>query len=78
MPTPSEHKTVQARILAYAEVIGWTIVSRDDAEQRRGFDSDVPPAERARNRSLFFDDLLDAKVREFNPSFIFETHEQTK
>jgi hypothetical protein len=28
MPTPGEHKTVQARILAYAEAIGWTIVSR--------------------------------------------------
>lgn len=66
MPTPSEHKTVQARILAYAKTIGWTIVSREKAEQQRGFDSQVPPANRARNRSLFFDDLFDAKVREFN------------
>lgn len=69
MPTPSEHKTVQARILAYAEAIGWTIVSREDAEHRRGFDPDVPPADRAKNRSLFFDDLLDAKLREFNPRY---------
>ncbi|MCP5410104.1 MAG: HsdR family type I site-specific deoxyribonuclease [Chromatiaceae bacterium] len=69
MPTPSEHKTVQARILAYAEAIGWTFVSREEAEQRRGFDPDVPPKERARGRSLFFDDLLDAKVREFNPRY---------
>jgi type I restriction enzyme R subunit len=69
MPTPGEHKTVQARILAYAEAIGWTVVSREEAEQRRGFDPDVPPADRARNRSLFFDDLLDAKVREFNPRY---------
>ena len=69
MPTPSEYKTVQARILAYAEAIGWTLVSREEAEQRRGFDPDVPPADRARNRSLFFDDLLDAKVREFNPRY---------
>jgi type I restriction enzyme R subunit len=69
MPTPGEHKTVQARILAYAEAIGWTIVSREDAERRRGFDPDVPPADRAKNRSLFFDDLLDAKVREFNPRY---------
>jgi hypothetical protein len=38
MPTPGEHKTVQARILAYAEAIGWTIVSREGAEQRRGFE----------------------------------------
>ena len=69
MPTPGEHKTVQARILEYAEAIGWTIVSREEAEQRRGFDPEVPPADRAKNRSLFFDDLLDAKVREFNPRY---------
>ncbi len=69
MPTPGEHKTVQARILEYAEAIGWTLVSREEAEQRRGFDPDVPPPERAKNRSLFFDDLLDAKVREFNPRY---------
>ena len=46
MPTPGEHKTVQARILAYAEAIhlrqgyggqvGWKVVSREEAEQRRG------------------------------------------
>ncbi len=58
---PSEHKTVQARILAYAEAIGWTIVSREEAEQRRGFDPEVPPADRAKNLSLFFGDLLDPK-----------------
>jgi type I restriction enzyme R subunit len=27
------------------------------------------PGERARNRSLYFDDLLDSKVREFNPRY---------
>lgn len=69
MPTPGEHKTVQARILSYAEAIGWTLVSREDAERRRGFDPEVPPADRAKNRSLFFDDLLDAKLREFNPRY---------
>ena len=61
MPTPSEHKTVQARILKYAAAIGWTFVSREEAEQRRG----GTPAP----LSLFFDDLLDAKVREFNPRY---------
>jgi len=66
---PGEHKTVQARILAYAEAIGWTVVPPEEAEQRRGFDPAVPPADRAKNRSLFFDDLLDAKVREFNPRY---------
>ncbi len=69
MPTPTEQKTVQARILAYAEAIGWTLVSREVAEQRRGFDPGVPPAAHAKNRSLFFDDLLDTKVREFNPRY---------
>ncbi|OJY59745.1 HsdR family type I site-specific deoxyribonuclease [Thiobacillus sp. 0-1251] len=64
-----EHKTVQARTLGYAEAIGWTVVSRDEAERRRGFDPEVPPADRAKNRSLFFDDLLDAKLREFNPRY---------
>ena len=73
MPTPGEHKTVQARILAYAEAIGWTIVSREEAEKRRG----GIPAPRSSGKhggqecppSLFFDDLLDAKVREFNPRY---------
>jgi len=69
MPAPGEHKTVQSRILEYAEAIGWTVVSREEAEQWRGFDPVAPPAERARNRSLFLDDLLDAKVREFNPRY---------
>ncbi|MEB3168179.1 MAG: HsdR family type I site-specific deoxyribonuclease [Synechococcaceae cyanobacterium] len=73
MPTPGEHKTVQSRILAYAAAIGWTVVSRQEAEQRRGFDPSArdatPSDERARNRSLFFDDLLDAKLREFNPRY---------
>jgi type I restriction enzyme R subunit len=31
---PAEHKTVQSRILADAEVIGWSVVSREAAEQR--------------------------------------------
>jgi len=38
MPLPGEHKTVQARILAYAQGIGWTYVPRDEAERRRGFE----------------------------------------
>ncbi|MCB1842624.1 MAG: hypothetical protein KDI09_06640, partial [Halioglobus sp.] len=66
---PGEQKTVQARILAYAGEIGWTFVSREQAEQQRGFDPDAPFADRAKNRSLFFDDLLDTKVREFNPRY---------
>lgn len=37
MSAPGEHKTVQARILAYAQEIGWTYVPRAEAEVRRGF-----------------------------------------
>lgn len=70
MPSPGEHKTVQLRILAYAQEIGWTFVPRDEAKRRRGFDPDAAtPEERARHASLFFGDLLHAKVREFNPKY---------
>jgi len=69
MSKPVEHKTVQARILAYAQEIGWSFVSREEAERRRGFDPAASPEDRAKNRTLFFDDLLDAKVREFNPRY---------
>ena len=67
---PGEHNTVQARILAYAEAIGWTFLSREVAGRRHGFDPALPPANCAKNRSLFFDDLLDARVREFNPRYL--------
>ena len=40
MPAPGEYKTVQARILAYAQEIGWIFVLREEAEWRRGFDQD--------------------------------------
>jgi type I restriction enzyme R subunit len=69
VPKPREHKTVHARILAYDEAIGWTVVPQEAGERRREFDTEVLPADRARNRTLFFDDLLDAKVREFNPRY---------
>ncbi len=36
MPKPGEHKTVQARILQYAQGIGWTFVPREEADRRRG------------------------------------------
>jgi type I restriction enzyme R subunit len=74
MSRPTEHKTVQARILAYAQEIGWSFVSREQAEERRG---GIPAPLRRKDGdrsvpaplSLFFDDLLDAKVREFNPRY---------
>jgi type I restriction enzyme R subunit len=68
--TPAEYKTVQARILLYAQQLGWTYVSRGEAEKRRGFErSKATPAEQAENASPYFDDLLDAQVRKFNPKY---------
>ena len=70
MPKPGEHKTVQARILQYAQEIGWTYVPRAQAEKRRGFDSDGAMAEdRARPASPFFGELLHKKIRTFNPKY---------
>ena len=70
MAAPTEHKTVQARILQYAQEIGWRFVPRAEAEQRRGFDAGgSTPQERARGASLYFADLLYTKVREFNPQY---------
>ena len=65
MSKPGEHKTVQARILKYAQEIGWRFVPREEAEVRRGKtegNEKAPP-------SLFFDDVLDARVRELNPIY---------
>ena len=70
MPTPTEQKTVQDRILKYAQEIGWTFVPRVEAERRRGFkDAGSSPSDRAENASLYFDDLLFDKTREFNPNY---------
>ncbi len=70
MSNPTEHKTVQSRILKYAEEIGWSYVDRRTAEKRRGFNSDSGDIqERCRTASLYFEDTLYAKVREFNPRY---------
>jgi type I restriction enzyme, R subunit len=70
MPRPGEHKTVQARILQYAQDIGWTYVPRAEAENRRGFDPDgATPEDRARPASPFFGDLLHGQVCAFNPKY---------
>lgn len=78
MPSPAEHKTVQARILAYAQEIGWTFVPRTEAEKRRGITPHSNPlpvhgerglSERAQGASLYFGDLLHAQVRTFNPKY---------
>lgn len=69
-PKPTEHKSVQARILKYAQEIGWRYISQSEAEQRRGFDpSGASPREKAKNASRFFTDTLFEKVKVFNPKF---------
>src|SRR5436305_3461874 len=68
--TPTEHKTVQARILAYAQEIGWTYVPRGEAEKRRGFEhSKTTPAEQAADASPYFEDLLASQVRKLHPKY---------
>ena len=68
VPKPGERKTVQARILGYADDIGWTGVPRAEAERRRGFDpARATPKEQARGASLLFGDLLHVQFRAFNP-----------
>jgi hypothetical protein len=47
MPTPSERKTIQARILAYAKELGRAVVPREAAERRRRFDAEATGSERA-------------------------------
>ncbi len=70
MPKPTERKTVQTRILQYAQDVGWAYAPRAEAERRRGFDADASTtADAARTASLFFNDLLYQKVREFNPRY---------
>jgi len=70
MSKPTELKSVQARILKYAQEIGWKYVPQSEAEQRRGFDpSGVSPREKSKNASRFFTDTLFEKVKEFNPKF---------
>ncbi|MBX2968217.1 MAG: HsdR family type I site-specific deoxyribonuclease [Cyclobacteriaceae bacterium] len=70
MAKPTEHKSVQARILKYAEEIGWSIVTQQESERRRGFEtSGASPRERAKNASRYFDGLLFEKVNQFNKKY---------
>ncbi|MBD2353769.1 HsdR family type I site-specific deoxyribonuclease [Tolypothrix sp. FACHB-123] len=70
MPKPGEHKTVQSRIITYAQEIGWKFVSRDEAETRRGFNNHSGNIqEKAAQASIYFNDILYQKVRQFNPKY---------
>ncbi|QOJ27641.1 MAG: HsdR family type I site-specific deoxyribonuclease [Ignavibacteriales bacterium] len=70
MSKPSEHKSVQARIIRYAEEIGWSFVPQNEAEQRREFDSSAySHREKAAGASRFFTETLITQVKKFNPRF---------
>lgn len=70
MPKPTEHKSVQQRILDYAQEIGWVFVPQPEAEKRRGFDPQgISPKDRAKTASLFFTDVLSKKVTQLNPLY---------
>jgi type I restriction enzyme R subunit len=75
MTRPGEHKTVQRRILQYAEQVGWTFVSQGEAEARRGFTNGPTIESRAKDASLFFGDILYDRVTALNPSFVDPPHE---
>ena len=72
MPKPGEHKTVQARILQYAQEIGWVFVPRVEADKRRNVIYN-PEGLVSGVGSLYFDALLYQKAKEFNQPHYNET-----
>jgi len=67
----TEHKTVQQRILEYADNIGWKIIPQSNAEKLRHFDISASlPQERIKSSSLFLKDIIIQKLTEFNPKLI--------
>ena len=70
MPKPGENKTVQQRIIKYAQEIEWKFVTQGEAETWRGFDKTKKERrEQAVSASLYFKELLYQKVCEFNPNY---------
>ena len=63
MPAPSEYKTVQARILAYVQEIGWTYVPRAEAERRRRFLAHFLPLPEDGAREMMEHQLMTAQIR---------------
>lgn len=62
MSGPGEHKTVQARILHYAQEIRWTYVSREEAKRRRRIlPHPTHPPKRA--REMMEHQLMTAQIR---------------
>ena len=65
MPSPGAHKTVQARILAYAQAIGWTYVPRGEAEKRREFAPYIESALARKPKMAPLDDAAIPRVEAF-------------
>ena len=57
---PTEQKSVQQRIIKYATEIGWKYITREESNVRRG-------DELTFKGRPYYQDLLIAKLREFNP-----------
>ena len=75
----TERTSVQNPILKYAQDLDWDIVSRPDAEAKRGFDANaVSIQERAHSASVFFSDILYQKAKKFNPKLEDTKEELTR
>jgi type I restriction enzyme R subunit len=74
MPSPAEYKTVQARILQYAQEIGWMYVTRQEAERRRGFSPSGASAEERARPDRLIPDLSPLAVCLSRPWRIFRNH----
>ena len=63
MPSCTEFKTVQARILQYAQEIGWAYVPREEAERRRRFLPHPNPLPEDGAREMMEHQLMTAQIR---------------
>ena len=63
MPARAEHKTVQARILKYAQEIGWTYVPRAATKRRRRFLAHSSPLPADGAREMMEHQLITAQIR---------------
>jgi len=57
---PTEQKSVQERIIKYAIKSGWKYIARTESDARRG-------DELSYKNELYYQDVLMAKIKEFNP-----------
>jgi len=63
MANPTEYKTVQSRIFAYAQEIGWTYVPCEEAERRRRFLPHPNPLPEDGAREMMEHQLMTAQIR---------------